>query len=340
MRLKPRVLAVAALLVLTACGSGGEDAARGTAVGSADPAALAAARGEPALTWYSSQDPARNTAVADGFKEAYGLTVTPLRLASGALATRYAQERNSGINNAGVITLAAPALIAEGQSKKWFTPLTEAEIPELAALPDEFFRDGAATTGISVFGIAYNTNLVASPPQDWPDVVSTPDGQIIFGDPRNVPAYAALAKLWMDEYGPEFLTALKDEELQVVDSLIPGLQQLAAGEGQLGLPGTATPIQPLLDAGAPLGFVIPKITTGNEFQTVVADGASSPATAKLFYQYLHTAQGQEAFNGSTSSSAFPDVPGTQALPNGYRPPQLEDIAKYESQIFSLLGLGG
>lgn len=341
MRVRSAAVALLVLGLATACGGSDEGSSAGTGAAPQSPV-VQAALNEPALTWYTSQDPARNDAVVSGFVKKYpGVEVTPLRLASGALATRYSQERNSGINNAGLVTLASPALVQEGLDKDWFEEFPKTEFPELASLSDDFFKEGVVTSGISVFGIAYNTNSVKTPPREWQDVTKPEfKGKIIFGDPRNVPSYVALGRVWLDSMGPSFLQGLEGQDLKVVDSMVPGIQQLAAGEGQLGVPGVATVIQPLLDKGAPLGFVVPDVTTGNEFQSMVAKGAGSPSTGRLLYEYLLTPEGQEAFNGSTSSSAFPDVPGTQPLPKGYVAPRIEQLGPVQGQVLSLLGLGG
>lgn len=336
------LLAVTAML-LSACGGGPSESGGGAAAAPSGAAAdlYETAQGEPPLTWYSSQDPARNDAVLAAFQEQYpDLQVTALRLASGELATRYSQEHESGVFNAGLITVASPAFVAEGQSSGWFETPDASEIPELGDLPEQFLSDGVATTGISPFGIGYNSDLVDEPPTSWEDVLSPEyQGQIIFGDPRNVPAYMALARVWLDEYGVEFLEGIAAQEPTIVDSMVPGTQQLAAGEGALGLPSVLTVLQPVMDQGAPLDFVVPDITTGNEFQTMIPTENGSPSAAALLYQFLLTEEGQRAFNGETSASPM-GVSGTATLPENYVAPRIDEVPQYQDQILTALGLTG
>lgn len=336
------VLAILATVGLSACG--GADSPGSSAVASPTGAQVSAyenAKKEPGLTWYSSQDPASNKAVVEAFNKQYpDVKVTALRLASGELATRYAQERGAGVLNAGLVTLASPAFVQKGTGEGWFEKIVKSEYPEVAELPDQFFKDGIATTGISVFGIGYNTNTVKTPPKTWEDVLAPEyKGKIIFGDPRNVPAYMALARVWMDEYGPDFLGKLNAQQLTVVDSMVPGTQQLAAGEGSIGLPSVETVLKPVKDKGAPLGFVIPDLTTGNEFQTMVSTGTKSPNAARLLYQFLFTDAGQLAFNGSTSASPL-RVAGTAPLPSQYIAPRIDELPQYQPAILKQLGFQG
>lgn len=299
-----------------------------------------AGQDEPALTWYSSQDPAKNEDVISAFEGAYpGIEVESLRLASGALATRYGQEREAGVVNASLITLAAPEFVDAGFDEGWFTELDKEDIPALSDLPDEFFDRGAATTGISVFGIAYNKNLVETPPEDWEDLLSPEyKGKILLGDPRNVPSYVAVARVWRDELGVEFLEGLAEQDYTLVDSLVPGTQQLAAGQAAIAIPNVATVVAPLAEEGAPIEFVQPDVTTGNEFATVLSEDAKSPNAAKCLYNFLLTEEGQIAFNGSTSSSPLGAVGDTSPLPAGYISPEISELGPIRDELLGSLGV--
>lgn len=329
-------------LVVAGCGGGSTTGGGSVELTEAEARLYTEAQAQAPLVWYSSQDPERNDAVVEAFSQKYPeLRVTSFRLASGQLATRYSQERQAGLVNAGLVTVAAPEFIASGLEADWFQTFGKSEFPELANLPERFFNQGVATTGISVFGIGYNTELVENAPATWPDMLAPRyQGQIIFGDPRNVPAYMALAQVWLDEYGPDFLRQLAAQRLTVVGSMVPGTQQLAAGEAAIGLPSVLTVLQPLIEQGAPLAFVTPDVTTGNEFQTTISTGSQSPAAARLLYQFLSTDEGQRAFNGETSSSPLGGE-GTVPLPANYVQPRITELSQAEQDnIVSLLGLTG
>jgi len=339
--MKRRLLALPAalLLLVTACGGTEQDSSAPAQLTDQEAELYDRARDEPALTWYSSQDPDRNNAVIDAFLARYPeVEVTALRLASGELASRYSQEREAGAQTAGLVTLASPEFVAQGREAGWFEEASAERYPELAPYPEEFLVGGVVTTGISPFGIGYNTTLVHEAPADWEDLLA-PEyrGQIIFGDPRNVPAYVDLAVVWLDEYGEDFLRELGEQDMTLVGSMVPGTQQLAAAEGSVALPSVLTVLDPVKSQGAPLDFVIPEVTTGNEFQTLLPTDGPSPSTAELLYRFLHTEEGQQAFNGTTSSSPV-NAPNTVPLPANYTKVDPEKSAEQREHVLELLGV--
>ncbi|WP_181779335.1 extracellular solute-binding protein, partial [Pseudonocardia pini] len=298
------------------------------------------AKNEPALTWYSSQDPGLNDAVVAAFQAQYpDVEVESLRLATGPLGTRYAQERQAGAVTAGLVTLADPNFVDQGLAQGWFEKLDKTALPDLARLPDRFFADGVAVTGVNVLGIGYNTTEVQNPPRTWEDALAPEyKGKILLGDPRNVPSYVALARVLDEKVAPDFLTRLAAQQPTVVDSMVPGTQQLAAGEAALAFPDVLSVVAPLKDKGAPIDFVVPEPTTGNEFTTMVSAGGASPNAARLLYDFLFTDAGQVAFNGSTGSSPIGAIGQTAALPAGYVDPAIRDLPPVKAGLLAELGL--
>lgn len=336
------LIPVAALVVAIAgcSGSGSDEPEVSTDLTAAQQELYDAAKGEPALTWYSGQDPARNDAVVAAFAEKYPdlAPVTSFRLASGELANRYSQEHDSGVDTAGLLAIGSAEFVNNGIENGWWENVSADDFPELADYGDDFFHDGAVTAGINVFGIGYNTTTVADPPTGWEDVLDPAyKGKIVFGDPRNVPGYVALATVLMDEYGDDYLTKLAAQDLTVVDSMVPGIQQVGAGEGDLGMPAVLTTLQPVKDKGAPLDMVIPDTTTGNPFELVIPKDGPSSNTAKLLYEFIITEEGQKVFNGTTGSSAI-NAEGTAALPSDYRVVSTDEIAANRDTVLSALGL--
>jgi iron(III) transport system substrate-binding protein len=315
--------------------------AAGPAVSQATPDACALAASEPTLIWYSSQDPSRNRAVADAFGAVYpSITLEHFRLATGALATRYAQERAAGVINADVISLADPNFIVQGAQGGWFIPLTTNSIPELSGLDSSWLQDGAITSSISMLGFAYNVDEVGdAPPQSWQDLLDPKyAGRMIMGDPRTIPSYMALFRILREELGEDFLTKLAAQKPVIVPSVVPATQQLAAGEVSIVFPNVMTVVRVLRDEGAPIDFIAPELTTGNEFQTVVSAGADSPNAAMCFVSFLMSEAGQVAYNGPTSVSPFPGIPETAVMPTSYIAPRILELDAHSAMIVRELGL--
>lgn len=299
------------------------------------------AASEPQLVWYSSQEATRNEAAITAFNKVYPkVKVESLRLVTGKLAARYATERTAGVNNAGLITLGDPMFIAKGQQAGWFVEFDKADMPALAKLDARWFDRGAATSTISLLGISYNKNRVGpQPPRTWTDLLDPKyKGQIILGDPRSVPSYMALARIWRENLGDDFLTKLAAQQPTIVPSVVPVTQQLAAGEVAIVVPNVLSVVTPLKQEGAPIDIALPDLSTGNEFVVLISKGTASPSAATCLYNFLFTPEGQIAFTGPVSAStmgAVGDVPG---LPANYIDPRIPELGAHEKQLLKLLGL--
>lgn len=303
--------------------------------------ACTAAVDEPTLVWYSSQDPSRNEAAADAFTAAYpNIDVEHFRLSTGKLTTRYASEREAGVINADIISLADPNFIAAGKADGWWVPVSAETFPLLSELESGWIANDAVTTSISLLGFAYNSDEVGeTPPLTWADLLDPAyKGRIILGDPRRVPSFMALFRILREELGDEFLSGLAAQAPIVVPSVVPGTQQLAAGEVAIVLPNVMTVVRVLKDEGAPIEFVAPELTTGNEFETVLSAGADSPNAALCMMAFLLSQPGQIAYNGPASVSPFEGTPGTAAMPTDYIKPRITEVSKHVAEITGLLGL--
>ena len=306
---------------------------------------LDAAEGEGKLVWYSVLPPDSVEKTVAAFEDRYqGITIEALRLSSGPMATRYSQERASGLNPADVLTISSPAFFVDAQSQGWVH--TELDLPALEAWPSEYYDRGLVTTGLLPLLIGYNTDQiqVADALDTWEAVLDEKwKGGINLGDPRTVPAYLALAELWYQEYGPEFLTELAALEPNIVSSIVPGSQELAAGGAQLMVPDSYTVLAPLIAENAPVAANVPAPTTGVEYQTALAINSPSPNAAKLFVNFLLTEQGQIVTNAGGGTSVLGDISDDLTpLPEGYRAlgPLLRDAYAHEDELLALLGIAG
>lgn len=318
-------------------------AAAGRAAVAAEPleAVCAKAASEPSLTWYSSQEETRNEAALAAFRKRYPkIKVESLRLVTGKLAARYAAERSAGVNIAGLITLGDPIFIAQGQKSGWFVEFEQSEMPALAKLDPRWFSRGAATSTISILGIAFNEDQIGkNAPKTWTDLLDPRwKGRLLLGDPRSVPSYLALARIWQEKYGDDFLVKLAAQKPVWVPSVVPVTQQLAVGEVPIVAPNVLSVVTPLKKEGAPIGFVIPDTTTGNEFVVLASKGSASPNAAWCLYNFLFTPEGQAAFTGPISASTLGPSPEVGGLPANYIDPRIGELKGVEAKLLQLLGL--
>lgn len=339
-----------ALLVFLAGACGGNEESTSSPAASdpateADAALVQAAEKEGSVTWYSVFPPEAIQATEDAFEERYpDISVRTLRLTSGQLTTRYAEERASRAAPADLVSLSDSAFFDEADEKRWFEQ--QLELPALERWPDEFYGNGRATIGIVPLLLGHNTDEVAEGdvPSGWQDLLDPRwRGQMIYGDPRASPPYLALAELWRQEYGEEFLSRFATQDPTLVASIVPGSQQLAAGGAILIVPGANTIMSPLIDEGAPIAVTPVSPTTGSEFAAAISTDAPHPNAARLLMNFLLTEEGQAIVNSGGGTSVLGKVSDdTVPLPEGYRPVDslLEDARENEERIFSLLDIEG
>lgn len=357
------LLAVAALL-FTACGDGddGGTDAEPTAEEPEEPEdteepeegagdenlddLIAAAQEEGQLTWYNSGPPDQATALHEAFTEEYDIPVEMLRLTTGPLSERYSSEQEAGTVFADVVTVANPLFFNEGHEAGWFQETTVEEIPNIENLSDpEYHREDTMVVGsIALVVMAYNTDLVSEDekPESFEDLVDPRwDGELIMGDPRGVPVWLLTNWFFHEQFGPEFLEGLRENNFTVIDSVIPGGQAVAAGEYSI-LPYTLKGNHDdLIAEGAPIDYIEVPVTTGMPFDWAISADAPSPNAAKLFLNYMLSHEGQSHYNNNSGISTISEpVENSFEMPEEFFPflPGIEDAIENEDTLTELLGL--
>jgi spermidine/putrescine-binding protein len=152
-------------LLLTAALLAGPPAA------AADPALIAAAKREGAVTWYTTQiiNQFGRPAIAL-FEKSYGIKVTVLRGDAVELAARLIAEARAGRVAADLFdgTANAPALKKAGVALQWL-PEAAAKLPAAYRDPDGYW----VATNLYVHTPVFNTDLVPrdGAPQSWQDLL-------------------------------------------------------------------------------------------------------------------------------------------------------------------------
>jgi iron(III) transport system substrate-binding protein len=333
------VVGVIAALLLSACGTSGPSSSEEASGDDTDPL-VAAAQKEGSVTWYSSIPQEPMDAVAAEFKDRYGITINITRGLTGQLTQRLAAEQESGRPAADLVNLADPIAFADMTDKGWLTSFDGADIPGLSDWPADYVIDGnRIVTGIQAAAVAYNTDKVSrSDLEDWESLLDPQfKGEIILSDPSAVPPWLALMMFLRDEVDPDYLTDLADQQPTLVESAVPGGQQLAAGEGLIQFPTTVAVVQPLIDAGAPIDTVVFSPATGVEQYSALIDGGPHPNAAKLLLSFLMSRDGQALVNAGTAASVLPEVPDTLPLPDDYSPPKILEASQQKAAILQALG---
>ncbi|WP_022883394.1 ABC transporter substrate-binding protein [Glaciibacter superstes] len=331
-------IAAIAMLGLAGCASSG--VSQPTPTADADPL-VAEAKAEGSVTLYSSVEEAATMAFTESFTEKYGIQVDVVRLTSAQLAQRFSAESAAGASAADAILVSRTGFTASAIEEGWLVPLDEADLPDYPGdldsqfvLPDE----GTAVTIIQPAGIAYNTDLVdaADVPKTWSDLFDSWDGKIAIPDPASSASYIAewlaVAKASGDD---KFLESFGDQDLKMYASGVPAAQAVAAGEVVFNVMGLPSHIVELKEAGAPIDFVIPDLTSGAEVVVGISEQAKSPYAARLLVQYALTAEGSGVL-ADAAGAVSPFDAGN--LPLEYVSPDLASVTSQQDSVLTKLGL--
>lgn len=282
-------------------------------------AIYAAARKEAPMTWYISfyaQDlPAKAVA---GFAKAYpGLSVTPVRLTSGGIFQRLNQDLRNHVATASVFTTTGiggqyQMLLRAGELMQ-YTPEAAGKLsPGLQPMITPGY---VYPMGIGLMALAYNTTKLkaADAPTSW-DALLDPkwQGKIAIGDPSFSGFDAAWDMTMVKREGFAYYQKLAKNDPLVQRSTLDSLTALNAGERIVAaLPDTIAIASAA--KGNPIAVVYP--TDGTVVllgYTAILKTAPQPNTAKLFTEFLLSAEHSQIMADSHLQSVRPEVISTIA----------------------------
>lgn len=278
---------------------------------------IEAAKKEGEVALYTAESESQLAEVNKAFEAKYGIKVVTTRLASGALTTRYAGERQGGIVVADTVVVSNLPLFTDNPT--WWQPLDENAVPGLNAFPKEKRGDRYATMSHNVFGLAWNTNLVkgSNEPKSYLDLVNNPlfapKGSIAYADPRASLSAMHLFKLLVDKYGEDFFKKLMDRGVVIAAGSSPGAQQVAAGASMVLIGAFANTTQAVIEAGGPVKFAqVLSPLTGVDNYIGLSTNPKHPNAARLYASFRISKEGQEAMcRAKGASSPLGDFAGCE-----------------------------
>lgn len=350
MSMKTRLALVAATtglaLLASGCASaGGNDQSESTPATGGEEALAFCEESEGEVVWYTAAAPGAEEAIVSAWREAYpDIKLQSLRLQGAEAPQRFSSESDAGVFAADVVSLVQPGWAEETLAEGWILSMEEADLPALAEYPSEFIDEAHFVTAVSAITVMYNTNDVTEAPESWDDLLDpTFTGKILLADPRNIPAWLNFFNILYEdpEFGAEYLEALAEQDMTIVQSAVPGSEQVAAGEGAtLVFPTVDLVTAPLIAKGAPVAAATFSPATGIETTTVISANAPHPEAARCFANWLASEGGQMAWNGDgrASSPLGNDIKGTVPLPEGYINGDPVAAAANRAAILEALGL--
>ena len=304
---------------------------------------VAAAEKEGRLVYYTSEVDAINEAVVTAFEKKYKIDVEWLRLASGPLASRFAEEKNAGGTQADILRTADGSVFME--NPEWFLELTPELVPMLADYGPETLLENkrSVLTQYSTYVFTYNTNLVTEDelPTKWTDILDERwKGKVVLSDPRTSISWLAWVDAMVKAHGIEFAQKIREQEWDIVSSAAPGAQQVAAGAYHGSTPAFTGHATPVVQQGAPLKFVTPTDPTPLKRDHIgIVEGAKNPNAARLFVHYRLTREALE-MSCKLNEVGVPldDIPGCIEMPEN--PVTVKDVwtAEEAKPLLDALGL--
>lgn len=276
--------------------------ASGASAQSDAPAELVeAAKQEGVVVLYSANPVPGTMHLADAFEEKYDIRVEALALPAGTLLQRFSSELDAESYNADIIIGATfdSVVTDEYVPNGWMIPIRDAGIPAIESgdYPEEFLNTSTASIAYNPWTLAYNTDLVdaADAPTSFKDLADPKyKDMVCMPNPAVALAYIEIWDRIRAEFGEETLQGVAANNPKIFESAAATASGLAAGECAIAGPVSGPGVAALPDR-APVEELVPEVTTGTQMELgyLNPDKIAHPNAAKLFAQYLLTAEGNE-----------------------------------------------
>jgi iron(III) transport system substrate-binding protein len=298
-------IAVATLLLATACSSGGGSAPASPAPTAATVDLVKAAQAEGELVIYLNGTESNLKDWTDPFTKKYGVTVKLLRLSGGPLFQRFSQESAAGQKQSDILSLTDKAPMDEAVENGWLAKY----VPKDGGLyPADRVREGYYYPVQNLFyqTLVYNTDKVtatevsqlrANPMKALQDPRFK--GRIAVNPPETSQQVSALWYLFAegpgaDEFGWSALEKVAANKPGFFSSASLSTKVIA-GEYAIGFGITDSLISTAVLEGAPVGFAYPTPTTGGAFSVGISANAPHPNAARLFMDWATTPEASAAY---------------------------------------------
>jgi iron(III) transport system substrate-binding protein len=300
-----------------------------------DEALVAAAKKEGRGTLYSVVEPTVTRKTIAAFTAKYGIEIEVDRLIAGPLLQRLSAEEESGNMVADVIISTDKSMVQMAIGRNWFAPV--ADIPNRVAIPARYQDRFWINIGHIPYSLVWNTNEFKEAPTGWRSLLDPKyKGRLLLIEPRIGAGPAQWYMLMQQTYGDEFLRRL-GLSAQFVASVVPGLQQVAAGAKGIYAPAVHLVTDSLLAKGAPIAEIFPEPTVATENYMSIIAKAPHPNVARLLAGYFLSAEGQGLLNPNGWPTR-PNVPGSRPLPKLVEIDSIAALGKAK-EYAKLLGLG-
>jgi iron(III) transport system substrate-binding protein len=262
------------------------------------PELVTAATKEGKVAFYTAMDIPVAERLGKSFEAKYpGVAVRVERSGSERLFQRIEQERGSNINAVDVINSADAAHFVVWKRNDWLAPYLPEEVAKHFP-PEGRDADGMyVVTRIWLSSLGYNTNLVKAEdaPKSFADLLDPKwVGKIVKGHPGYSGTIMTATFQIARDLGWQYFEKLAQQKVMQVQSSTDPPKKLALGERAVMADGNDYNLIQLMEKGEPVQVVYPTegtpMVTG---PTGIFRTAPNPNAARLFHNWLHTAEAQQ-----------------------------------------------
>jgi len=282
-----------------------------------DEATLQAAQQEGSVVFYSSSPSELLDQLAQAFSAKYpGIKAEYYRAGSSQVYERLIAEQDANRVNGDLIHVSDVATITELKDAGRLAPY---DSPEYAAYDPQYVdpdKNWFVARG-HFLNIAYNPARVAEgeAPQTLRDLAKPVfKGKVGIMDVRLAGgAYSWQYTVWK-LYGPEFFAEMAANDPKLFPGHGPINDRIISGELSTGVSLNYMTDEAILEKGAPIKALFPADGAPMIWSPVgIVDKAPHPNAAKVFIDFLASAEGQEIYNSQYSYSMRPDVPTKEGM---------------------------
>lgn len=301
------------------------------------------AQEEGSLLVYGSPGEPGLKAAVEAFGQKYGIDASYVRLVGGDLESRYSSEKEAGAPTADAIVLNLSSFTPDALEKGIITPPAELDIPGYPGdFPEQFLLPeyDTAVVGLQVRGITYNTNFVEEGEiTDWSDLLDEKyTGHIGIPDPGSAAVYVGhWATIGDVQEGgaEEFLSSVHAQlgPNAIYASGVPASSAVGAGEVWIVPMNIASTTKTVTDQGAPLGFMVPEVTSADQQVLFANSEPEHPNAAKLWVSYLMSEEGAGVMAENNNETSPYD---TSNIPSGLLSWPLETVDEQKANVLEWL----
>jgi iron(III) transport system substrate-binding protein len=251
------------------------------------------------------------------------VTLNLYRASSEDVSARFVNESRANANNgADVVETNGTTMLIYQHDRNLLVPYRQS--PYQLQIPKQYRFDAFTADRLEMFVIAWNKNLVSSPPTSFQDLTDPKWKGKLAMEPTDSDWYAALYNYFTTQ-APKKMTGPQVEDMfrkiaansQLIPSHSTEASALAAGQVQVVVTGHAQSMEQLQAKNAPIAFGPPFVDPVIQRPQGVGISyeAPHPAAAMLFYDFLLSPVGQKMLQQNGVLPANPYFPDNSFAAN-------------------------